>query len=376
MSWIKIGYFLQFSGFGLFIMYLNLHYDRIGLSPEQIGILASAYPLVGIFVNPFWGLAADAAADSRRILRGVLLAAGVFFASLFFLRDFGLIFLVTVLFAVCYSPTLSLFDALTLGTLSKRSGEYGRLRLWGSLGFVFPALVLWAMPGENSHLKTIFPLFLVFCALTALAISRCPNHKTHGGGGWLGLSALQLFRQPMFVVFIISVFLQKVSLSGYYSFFSIYLDDLGVPESAMGFFWGIGPVAEVAALFFASWYLPRLGLRRVLLISFLMTSIRLAVLAWAPPIPVLLANQLLHAFTFGTTHAASLAYLARKGNDSNRSSVQGLYTMLCLQMGMVLGHTLAGVLVERLGLRSMYASFSGVAMLGVIFFGLFFHRED
>lgn len=369
--WMKCTYFLFFSCYGIFIVYLNLHYKQIGLSAEQIGVLSALFPLIGLFANPIWGILADHAADRRRLLSGLLLGSGVAFGALYFLGEFGLIFLVIAIYSLCYSPVIPLMDSLTLGTLAQLGGDYGRIRVWGSLGFVFPALLFWGIFKWQNDLRWIFPLFVLFVSGTALVLRRFPGYSRSSGPA-LPFSALRLLRDPMFVVFLMSGFLQKLSMSGYYSFFSIYLDSLSVPASYMGIIWAIGPIAEITALFFVGKYLARWGIKRILLVCHASTVLRLGILSLGPPVGVILGGQLLHALNFGAFHAADMNYLSSRANEANRSSVQMLYALVCFQVSSIIGHATAGVIVERLGLFALYRISAGVALLALILFGLFF----
>lgn len=369
--WIKTSYFSFFAGFGIFLVYLNLYYKRIGLSAQQIGVLSALYPCIGILVNPIWGLLADGSPDPRRILRRLLTASALLFGVLFFFSDFGLIFLVMIGFAVCFSPIMALIDALTLGALVKYGGDYGRVRLWGSLGFMFPALTLWALLNWRDDLRVIFPLF-VLCTLIAVAILGRYPFLERSAPPRLNFTAFRLLRDPIFLLFLGTGFLQKLAMSGYYSFFSIYLDELGRASSEIGFFWGIGPIAETVSLFIAGGCIARWGVKRMLLVSHAATALRMGLLSLAPPIGVIVGTQLLHALTFGTFHAASLHYLARKATEENRSSVQALYAAICYQLSMVVGHSLAGVLVEHWGLCAMFRTYGIVALVALVVFALGF----
>lgn len=372
--WIKSTYFSFFVSYGVFLVYLNLHYKRIGLSAEQIGVLSALYPLVGILINPLWGMAADRSPDPRRIVRRLLFASAILFGVLFLLKDFGLIFLVILSFAICYSPVISLTDALTLGTLAKWGGDYGRMRLWGSLGFIFPAFVLWGILNWRDDLRVIFPLFFITTVAAGAVLGQFPHLKRPVTAG-LNLSALHLLREPMFLIFLGAGFFHNLAMSGYYAFFSIYLDDLHVASSYTGFFWAIGPIAETAALSLVGGYIARWGVKRVLLLSFAATAVRLGVLSIAPPVIVILISQTLHALTFGTYHAASLHYLAQKASDENRASVQALYTAICLQLATVVGYSLSGVLVQHWGVLAMFRVYALIALVSTVGFGVLFREE-
>ncbi len=374
-GWIKTLFFFYYGSYGILSVYLPLHYKRVGMSAEQIGILAALYPLVGIAMNPVWGMVADQAADPRRLIQWILGFSAVFFLALGQMSQFALLFLVVLLFSIFFSPNNSLLDALTLGVVSRSGGDYGRLRLWGSIGFIFPAVLLWRVLGWKDDLGIVFPLFALLLAISIVLLFKYPfQRRAHTPR--MDFSAFRLLRQPLVALFFFCNFLQVLAMSGYYSFFSIYLEDLGVSSRHVGFIWAVGPLAETVALFFAWRAIPRWGVKGMLLVSYLATALRFLTLSLKPPIFIVLASQLLHAFCYGTLHASSLYYLAGKAGEHNRASVQGLYNSVCMQLSMVVGHTLAGFLAQRLGIPTMFRSFGLLALGTTLLFALFFRANE
>lgn len=374
-GWIKTLFFFYYGSYGILSVYLPLHYKRVGMSSEQIGILAALFPLVGIAMNPVWGMVADQAADPRRLIRWLLGFSAVFFLMLGQLSHFALLFLAVLLFSIFFTPNNSLLDALTLGVLSRSGGDYGRLRLWGSIGFIFPAVLLWRVLGWKDDLGIVFPLFALLLAVSIVLLFKYPfQRRAHTPR--MDFSAFRLLRQPMVALFFFCNFLQVLAMSGYYSFFSIYLAELEVSSRHVGFIWAVGPMAETVALFFAWRMIGRWGVKGMLSASYLATALRFLTLSLRPPIEVVIGTQLLHAFCYGTMHAGSLYYLTGKAGEHNRAGVQGLYNAICLQLSMVVGHTLAGFLAERLGLPAMYRSFGFLALGTTLLFALLFRAEE
>jgi MFS transporter, PPP family, 3-phenylpropionic acid transporter len=368
--WIKNGFFFFYAAFGIFVVYLNVYYEQVGLSDVQIGRLSALYPLIGFLVNPFWGMLADRSHDPRRMMMLLLLASGVLFIGMGMLESFLPILALLLVFSIFFSPNTPLIDAFTLGQLSKRGGDYGRLRLWGSLGFIFPAVLMWRLHGET-QIRLIFPMFAGFMLIALFTVRKFPPLERPPSRVW-PFAAFRVLKSPLVLVFFLTGFLQKFSMSGYYSFFSLYLQDLGFHPGNLGFIWAIGPLAEVASLYIAGSLIAKWGIKRVILLSHAATAVRLWILAAAPPLGLLLASQCLHALTFGTMHAASMAFIGRLGRDDNRAALQGLYYALCMQLSMILGHATAGMISEHFGRFALYKTYGMVALSAFVIFALFF----
>lgn len=61
-------YFCYYLAIGAFYPFLNLYYERIGLSGLQIGLLASIPALMRPLAGPLWGGLADRLGIHRHLL--------------------------------------------------------------------------------------------------------------------------------------------------------------------------------------------------------------------------------------------------------------------------------------------------------------------
>jgi len=108
----------------------------------------------------------------------------------------------------------------------------------------------------------------------------------------------------------------------------------------------------------------RFSLRAILLASFLAAVVRFAAIGWGVDwLVILVAAQLLHAATFGSFHAASLAVVHRVFAGPLQVRGQALYMSLCYGLGGVAGTLLAGATWAPLGSAATFAisAFFGLA---------------
>jgi PPP family 3-phenylpropionic acid transporter len=165
-----------------------------------------------------------------------------------------------------------------------------------------------------------------------------------GQGGFLA----QL-RQPGVLAFYLCVGLMQLSHGPYYSFQTIYLEALGYPRSLIGQLWALGVVAEVLLFLVMARILARYSVRVVLLASFLIAALRWLLLGnFAEQLPVLLFAQLLHAFTFGSFHAAAIHFVQRRFGPRQQGQGQALYAALA-GTGGALGALYSGYSWSSLG---------------------------
>ena len=182
----------------------------------------------------------------------------------------------------------------------------------GSVGFITISLLvqLTGIVSGASRLSIVLA-FACTAVLSAAATGFIPpapkaaategEAKSRGGNGF----------DLRFWTVIAVIFLGRFGIGAYYSFFSLYLHDtFGL--TGVSLLWAIGAVAEMPWIFFSGRLITRFGIRALLIVSLAAVSARLSLFIVAPSLLVVGLAQLLHAFTFGTFHTASVAYINEK----------------------------------------------------------------
>ena len=129
-------YFTSFAVLGVYLPYFNVYLAHLALSPVQIGIVAAMPPLMKIGVPILWAHWSDRFGLRRELTIGAAFLASVSFAALLFVDRFAAILLCTVIFSIFWAPVLPLVEATTLEAADRHRVDYGRIRLWGSVGFI------------------------------------------------------------------------------------------------------------------------------------------------------------------------------------------------------------------------------------------------
>src|SRR3989475_10637823 len=106
-----------------------------GLSPAQTGLVLGVLPVVQVITQPVWGMLADKTGQTKRLL--TLACAGLVAASiaLWAAQEFVPLLLAMFGVAVMRAGILPLVTALALQHLGAEDRGFGRIRLWGSVGF-------------------------------------------------------------------------------------------------------------------------------------------------------------------------------------------------------------------------------------------------
>lgn len=136
MFLIKLLFIAYYSSLGALMPYLPVYYHSLGHSGQAIGLLGAVKPLTTFLVAPLWGIISDYYQKPGFIMQLTFLSSLVL-QLLLPLND-SVNYLVGMVFitAVFNAPVKSLIDSMVMDKLNKDDrGQYGRLRLYGQLGF-------------------------------------------------------------------------------------------------------------------------------------------------------------------------------------------------------------------------------------------------
>jgi PPP family 3-phenylpropionic acid transporter len=158
----------------------------------------------------------------------------------------------------------------------------------------------------------------------------------------------------------------------YYTFYSIYMFDHGYSKGAIGWLWSIGVLCEILVFLWMPRLVAAFGLRNILLASFFLATLRFLLIGFGAnwPIIVVLA-QTLHAASFGSYHAASVAVINQFFQGQHHAKGQAIYTSISFGLGGTVGGLWSGWLWEPAGPEITFAV-SSIATL--IAFMLLFWR--
>jgi PPP family 3-phenylpropionic acid transporter len=356
-----------FAHIGFFNPYLPLWLKDLGLSITVIGLLTAVQAATRVLAPYGWGWLSDHTGERVKLLRFCAGAALLCSAGLWVSGSVGWLALVLLLMFIHTSAMMPMSEA-ALAHLVSTDGDfnarrYGRVRLWGSLGFLVTVFVAGAW-FERMGMQS-FPSWAVG-SLIALNVSVwwLPNHREPAHPTEQRLPILGVLRQAKVRWFFATVFFHVLSHIGIYVFFSLYLDELGYSKTMIGVLWAVSVAAEIVWFFTQSRWLPKFSLPGWLLLCAATMVLRMGLTTWAAEwLLALLLAQLLHALTFATQHSVCIALLSEYFPGRLRGRGQALYASIGYGVPGVLGALGGGALSDAWGLRAVYAVSIGIAAL-------------
>jgi PPP family 3-phenylpropionic acid transporter len=341
-------YFAYFAYVGAFTPYFPLYLSGRGLTAAELAAVLALPQLARIFAPTFWGWLADRH-DARRgvvVMACAALAAG--FAAIPYVPGFAGIAVLIAATSVLSAGGLPLVEAITLSTLAGRSGHYGPIRLWGSIGFIVAVLTVGAW--LDHHASLTLPALLLGLALAALAAAAMlPPGGAPAPPASDAAREQEAAPKSAGTVFAAG-FCMAAAHGALYAFLTLHLQRLGYSGTLIGALWTLGVLAEIVVFFYLPALFRRFSLSAILIASLLAAVVRFAAIAWAAAyLAVLILAQLLHAATFGAFHAASVAAVHRLFPAGAHARGQALYSSLAYGGGGATGALLAGWAWERGG---------------------------
>lgn len=362
LAWFYLFYFAHLGAYG---PYFSLYLDAVGLSPAQIGIVMSLPQLVRIVAPHGWGWLADRAPGRVAIARAGATAGLVAFCGLLAGTSFAWICAVVIVTSVFTSGAMPIMEATTLAHIGADTGRYGRIRVWGSIGYIAAVIGVGAMLDHVpvSWLSWTVIALLAVSVASMYAVPEPGRSRRPGDEGRIGA----ILRRPEVVALIVACALMAVAHGPYYAFLSLHLVDLGYSKTAVGWLWSVGVIAEIAVFMWMPRLFAALSIRTVLVASFAVAAVRFVLIAWlADVVPVLFVAQVMHAASFGSFHAGALAAMHRLFPGSHQARGQAIYSSLTFGAGGALGGLYSGVSWQAWGPGATFTIAAACAAAGAL----------
>ena len=347
-------YFFYFALVGVYVIFLPKVLLELGYNAADVGIIYAAAPFMR-FLLPF--LFRHFLSLTFKVYLFALMMT--FIGTLLFLGtvdDFWSYFITNLLFGASMGVSLPYVETIALASLSK--SHYGKVRLWGSLGFMGIALLL------GKVLTEPYEALYYLCAsafLTLIFGGILVRHDTVDHPGMHDNSSFSLGK---YWAFWLSVFLMQVGFGGFYNFFTIYQTDHGVSLEVTSWMWSFGVICEILMLYFQGPLLQR-NLLNILKFATLVTAFRWLILYLYPDsVPVAFATQSLHAVSFALYHTAAITYVYSLYHQ--KKLAQQFFLGIAFGLGGSVGALLSGQIYgEHIFLIESLITFAAFAVLWI-----------
>jgi PPP family 3-phenylpropionic acid transporter len=325
---LSLLYAAIFFDLGIYLPFFPIWLNARSLTTTEIGVVLAAPLLVRIVANPVVTTIADRRSSINYTLRFCSIAVVLFTALLGAADGFLPILILAALTGLVQGPVIALTDTFTWSKIQAWHGRldqehrYGRIRLWGSVGFILANLVTGQL---LFHLPASSLIWLIVAAatvaagaalsLTGLRSANAPGSVADGG---------TILDYRLMASIIVGASAVQASHAMYYAFSSLHWAEKGMSSMMIGALWAGSVVSEVAFFGFAARISGLLrGPLAMLVLGAGASAIRWSAMALDPPIGVLILLQVGHGLTFGATQLGSMVAISHFTPFGMRGRAQG-----------------------------------------------------
>jgi PPP family 3-phenylpropionic acid transporter len=367
---LALFYAALFLVFGVNLPFAPSYLATKGLGGAEIGVLLASIQLSRLAGNPLIAGAADAWGETRLPIVILCLLSLLGFCLFPFIDHFAGLLILSLALGLIFPTVMPLCDSLTLRAAAIDGFDYGRVRLWGSLGFILASAGAgWLIARQGAKLAIwliVGAWLLTFIA--SFGLPKMPRHRSTGGG------ILTLLSDRRFVTMLAISASIQCSHSLLYAFATIYWTAAGHSSATVGWLWAESVVAEILLFAVAKRLLVIVPQRCFFVVGGLGAILRWLLAGLGTGLPLLILVQLLHGFSFATTHLGAMTFLARRSPPGLAASAQVLHAVV---VGTLLGLVTIGVgsLYEAVGGSGFYVM-AALAVPGTLLAMMTASRSD
>ncbi len=139
---LDLAFLIRYMGDALLYPFMFLYFQSLGYKNDQISYILIIFPLVSIFINPFWTYFAKNI--NRNIFLIVMLTAletGAILAFIFFTKNIYIVALISLAIAIFSQPIYLLLDSFAGGFCENNDYEFANIRIFGAIGYALLCVV-------------------------------------------------------------------------------------------------------------------------------------------------------------------------------------------------------------------------------------------
>jgi len=361
LNHIRLFYGAYFAAMGLVLPFFPVYLDGRGFDAVLIGFMTGLLALAKVVAPPWIGHLLDSSPQNqghRFIVVASWLAA---FSALVIAFAFNVYLLaaIVLLFGVFWAAVLPLTDGLSVSVSESDVADYGRLRVWGSIGFVIASLAggVWLVDENIATFPYLLAALMVVLALAAQGFPRAEQIQEPDSGH-------TPFSKDFYLLLVVA-FIMQISHGAYYGFFSLYLADAGFSGWQIGLYWVIGVIAEIVLMWRWSRSVQKVAPALLFSICLALAALRWLGTGLTTDVVLLVGLQLLHAASFAAFHVSAIAWVKRIAPNNRHGAAQGLFSAAGFGLGSTIGIMGCGLIAGSLGYSIAFYICAGIALIGI-----------
>ena len=347
--WLCPAFFLLAAapGFWLPVLANVLHANGWG---TYVTLTFMVLPLSAVLSPLIFSARADQVIAAEKLL-AIIIATGAILAGVAFLfleqGERPILFILFLgLKSLITAPAWPLLTTITLSTTDQPERDFGKIRVWGTLGWMGAGWLVSLLAMDLS--PTVGRLSVAASLLGAACCFLLPHCPPKGGPpknvlDVLGLRAFRLFKQRDTAIFFGTAFLFSIPLAAYFMHTPQQLRFLGCEQIAA--IMTVGQLTEVAAMLLMAWFLKNWSIKAIFVLALGCGTLRYllyAVGAAEDSLASVLIGIALHGICWTYFFETGKVFLARRIEKAIRTQSQALLSLLTSGIGGLAGTAFVG----------------------------------
>ena len=308
-------YLLYYISLGAFSPFLNIYYERIGLSGSQIGFITSAGYIVAMLFSPVWGAITDKNHKYKSMIAFLSLTTTLLTILWKQQTFFLFIFIFSLLLNIFRSNIGNLLDALAIQSCKENNKEFSFVRAMGSLGYLIASFGIgnflfekFQLQGPYIQILAIGNVLLVLCLLSIKPISHQKSETVKEEGNFL-----ELFKNKDYVFILFLCFFTIIVNDSTINYLGNHLvSTLQLPDSAIGLNTCAMVLPEVFIIMNIHKMIRKIGLKKSFMIAIITQILRCILYATSTSLPIFMIGSLVHGLMIGVGTVGVVDYIHKK----------------------------------------------------------------
>jgi MFS transporter, PPP family, 3-phenylpropionic acid transporter len=344
--------------------FLPLYFQEQELTMTKIGWLMAIGPFTSLFAQPFWGYMSDKYKTVKRMLLICLVGTIASSIILFQVDSFLAILFLCGLFFSFMFPVGALGDSLAQKTSHLLGSTFGRIRMWGSIGFAATSLIGGHILSRIG-LDYLLYLYLTYALITFVVVQKISDVNVSAKPINLK-EAVNVIGQPKFICFLFFMMFVTVTHRTNDSFIGLYIKQLGGSESLIGLAWFVGVAAEAAVFLLSPYWMRFFNEMTYLVIAAGLYGVRWLLFSLAETPSQIILLQPMHGITFGIFYLCAFQFVTKLIPDEFRATGQLVFISAFFGLSGIIGSLGGGMILDYAGEAALYKLLSYFAFAGCI----------
>jgi len=340
-------YLLHYATLGIIFPFAGFFFQQLGFSGTEIGLYLAIFPLMKFTTTGVWTSLFAKSKQKHLFISVAILISSTSLIPLCFNQNKILTGVMLFIFATARTGIVPVLDTLTI-SLDKKVA-YGKIRLFGSLGFMVTSIVV-------GMLMDKFGIYaFVWSFMTVGLLSIIPISLLNLSGSVIGEKKKEDKKiTPELAIFIGALAIYLTSFSFLGNFFNIKIAESGFSQSWAGNMWAIGVISEMVFMFYQNSILKVIKVKHLIAASIMLAGVRYLVTGYTDSLLMLALFSTFHGFGYGTFHIGAMRYIRDYVPERLKLKAQGLYSGVGYGLGSIIGSAVSGVIYDTNGLKGVF----------------------